>query len=125
MALPWHEVSQAGNGSMTGTWQCPLTPALAGQPWAAPCRCPPFIQAGLAALVTGTMLLVLYGLKSGSRDQPAELVLNPVLRVAPPSLLPGDPLCHVAFPTQLALVLFRGTGGWGFAGVQQLLWSDP
>lgn len=50
--------SWAGNGSMTGTWQCLLTP-----PWLGSrgqhCRCPLLIQAGLAALLTGTMVIVL------------------------------------------------------------------
>lgn len=107
-------LSWAGNGSMTGPWQCLLT-----LPWLGSrgqhCQCPRLIQAGLAALVTGTMLLVLYRLKSGSRDQPAELVLNLVLRMA---LHPCSLETHVAFPTQLALVLWRGTE---WAGVQQLL----
>lgn len=102
---------------MTGTWQCLLSPALAGQPWAALCQCPPFIQAGLAALVPGAMLLVL---KSGSREQPAELLLNPVLRVA---LHPCSLETHGAtwlFPPSW-LWSWGDRGGWGFAGVQQLL----
>lgn len=57
----------------------PARPCLGWAAWAAQCQCPLFIQVGLAALVTGTTLLVL---KSESREQPAELVLNPVWRVA-------------------------------------------
>lgn len=81
MALPWHEASARHRIELQHDRDAavPTEPHVS---WAAAgsvvCQCPSLSQMRLAGLVTprarGIMLLVPYGLKSGSQGQPKELV---------------------------------------------------
>lgn len=95
----------------------PAHPALAGQPWAAlsvPSAHPG--RAGSSAHRDDGDCAV--GAEVREQRAACRAGVEPCIEDGTPSLLLGDPLCHVAFPTQLAVVLLRGTER---AGAQQLL----
>lgn len=95
----------------------PARPALAGQPWAA--LSVPSVHPGRVGS-SGHRDDAACAVRAEVREQRAacRAAVELCVEGGTPSLLPGDPLCHEAFPTQLAVVLLRGTER---AGVQQLL----